>query len=154
MRAFLLALLLAVLLPGAAVAATPRTTLPDVEDEVMCTECGTPLNVSQAPVADAQRRLIQRLVDEGRTKDEVKVTLEAEYGPRVLAIPSQGGFDEAAWIVPVTLALVGVLGVGLAARRWRRGRHETTPAAVAAAAPPLNPADTRRLDAELAAFDR
>ena len=36
----------------AARAATPRTTLPAVESEVMCVECGTPLSVSQSPVAD------------------------------------------------------------------------------------------------------
>ena len=40
------ALLLALLLAPAALAAEPRTTLPDVEDEVMCVECGTALNVS------------------------------------------------------------------------------------------------------------
>jgi len=155
MRALLVALLLAALLPSAALGATPRTTLPDVEDEVMCTECGTPLNVSQGSVADAQRRLIGRLVDEGRSKAEIKVALEEEYGPRVLAVPSQGGFDEAAWIVPVALAVLGLLGVAYAARRWRGGRARPgRPDATAAAGPPLDPADARRLDAELAAFDR
>ena len=150
-RAALLALLVVALIPGPALAAAP--SLPDVEDEVMCTECGTPLNVSQAPVADAQRRLIQRLIDEGRSKTEIKVVLEEEYGPRVLAIPSQGGFDEAAWIVPVGVGLLGLLGVTLAARRWRRGRGEADASPIAGA-PPLDPADARRLDAELAAFDR
>lgn len=150
MRALLLAVLLSLLLPVAAHAVTERTTLPDVEDEVMCTECGTPLNVSQAPVADAQRRLIQRLIDEGRSKAEIKVALEQEYGPRVLAVPSQGGFDEAAWLVPVILGLLGVVGVGLAARRWRQGREDEAPVL----GPPLDPADARRLDAELAGFDR
>lgn len=151
MRVVLLALLLAAFLPGVALAAVP--TLPDVEDEVMCTECGTPLNVSQAPVADEQRRLIQRLIDQGRSKAEIKTVLEAEYGPRVLAVPSQGGFDEAAWLVPVGVGLLGLGGVAYAAGRWRRGRDDGG-APLTHAAPPLDPAATRRLDAELAAYDR
>ena len=42
--------------PAAALAATPRTSLPDVEDEVMCVECGTALDVSQSPVANRSAR--------------------------------------------------------------------------------------------------
>ena len=55
MRVAALLVLLALLAPPAALAATPRTTLPDVEDEVMCVECGTALNVSTSPVADQER---------------------------------------------------------------------------------------------------
>ena len=154
MRALLAAAVLVLALlaaaPALAVAATPRTTLPDVEDEVMCTQCGTALNISESAVADRQREFIQRRIDEGRTKAEIKAELEAEYGPRVLAVPSRGGFDSAAYIVPAVLGLLGLLGVVLAARRWRRGRGGGD---ADTAATPLDPADSRRLDAELAAFD-
>jgi cytochrome c-type biogenesis protein CcmH len=150
-RALLGALLaLALLLAGTPATATAAVSLPDIEDEVMCTQCGTPLNISDAPVADRQRELIQTLIDQGRSKREIKAALEAEYGPRVLAVPSQGGFDEAAWLVPLALGLLGLGGVVYAARRWRRQRSD----APAVAGPPLDAADARRLDAELAAFDR
>ncbi len=49
-------------------AAAPQTTLPDVEDEVMCVECGTALNVSSAAVADQERAFIRARIDEGMTK--------------------------------------------------------------------------------------
>ena len=62
-------------------AATPQATLPDVEDEVMCVACGTALNISQAPSADAEREFIRRRIAEGLTKDEIKDALVAEYGP-------------------------------------------------------------------------
>lgn len=146
--ALLAALLVLTVLPAVAPAAA--VSLPDIEDEVMCTQCGTPLNISDAPVADRQRELIQTLIDQGRSKAEIKTALEAEYGPRVLAVPSQGGFDEAAWLVPLVLGLLGLIGVVYAARRWRRERSDAPPAA----GPPLDAADARRLDAELAAFDR
>jgi cytochrome c-type biogenesis protein CcmH/NrfF len=121
-------------------AAEPRTTLPDVEDEVMCVECGTALNVSTSAVADQERAFIRRRIAEGMSKEEVKAALVEEYGPRVLAEPEGGGFDAAAWAVPTGLALLALLG-GAAA-------------GPAPAGPALDPAETSRLDADLAAYDR
>ena len=145
-----LGLLLALLLAPAAQAAEPKTTLPDVEDEVMCVECGTALNVSTSPVADREREFIRRRIAEGKSKPEIKAALVEEYGPKVLAIPEGGGFDVAAWLVPGLLCLLALLGVGGAALRWR-GRPDEEPAAEG---PELDPEDRRRLDADLAAHDR
>jgi len=145
-----LALLLALLLAPAAMAAEARTTLPDVEDEVMCVECGTALNVSTSPVADREREFIRRRIAEGKSKPEIKAALVDEYGAKVLAVPEGGGFDVAAWLVPGLLCLVALLGVGVAALRWR-GRPDEEPVADG---PDLDPEDRRRLDADLAAHDR
>jgi hypothetical protein len=66
----------------------------------------------------------------------------------VLAVPSRGGFDRAAFLVPAGLGLLALGGVVLAARRWRRGRDDGPPTATST----LEPSDARRLDAELRAF--
>jgi len=145
-----LGLLLALVLAPAAIAAEPKTTLPDVEDEVMCVECGTALNVSTSPVADREREFIRRRIAEGKSKPEIKAALVEEYGPRVLAVPQGGGFDIAAWLVPGLLSLIALLGVGVAALRWR-GRRDDEPAAEG---PELDPDDRRRLDADMASYDR
>ena len=145
-----LGLLLALVLAPAALAAQPKTTLPDVEDEVMCVECGTALNVSTSPVADREREFIRRRIAEGKSKPEIKAALVEEYGPKVLAVPEGGGFDVAAWLVPGLLSLVALLGVGVAALHWR-GRRDEEPAAEG---PELDPEDRRRLDADMAAHDR
>jgi cytochrome c-type biogenesis protein CcmH len=147
---FLLGLVLALLLAPTALAAGPETTLPDVEDEVMCVECGTALNVSTSPVADREREFIRRRIAEGKSKPEIKAALVEEYGPKVLAVPEGGGFDVAAWLVPGLLCLLAVLGVGGAALRWRGGREDEPDAG----GPDLDPGDAQRLDADLAAFDR
>ncbi len=76
-----------------------------------------------------------------------------EYGPKVLAVPGGGGFDVAAWLVPGLLSLIALLGVGVAAVRWR-GRREDEPDDVDDRPDDLDPEDRRRLDADLAAFDR
>jgi cytochrome c-type biogenesis protein CcmH/NrfF len=143
-------MVLVLVLAPAALAAEPKTTLPDVEDEVMCVECGTALNVSTSPVADREREFIRRRIAEGKSKAQIKAALVEEYGPKVLAVPEGGGFDVAAWLVPGLLSLIALLGVGVAAVHWR-GRREDEPPAEG---PELDPEDRRRLDADLAAFDR
>ena len=142
---YLLALILIV---GLTAAVEPKATLPDIEDEVMCVECHTALNVSTAPVANQERQFIREKIAQGLTKDQIKKALVDAYGPDVLASPEAKGFDLSAWIVPGLLVACAALGVALVARRWRR-----TPAPPDAG-PELDPDDARRLDAELAAFDR
>jgi cytochrome c-type biogenesis protein CcmH len=129
--------------------AQERTTLPDVEDEVMCVECGTALNVSQSPVADQERAFIRARIADGMSKDEIKDALVEEYGEDVLAEPPGEGFNVTAWLVPAALAVAALLGVILLSRRWRG-----TTTAAAPAGRELDPEDQQRLDAELAAFDR
>jgi cytochrome c-type biogenesis protein CcmH/NrfF len=162
MRAPLTGLLLALaLLLGAAAGAradsAPRTSLADIEDEVMCLECRTPLNVSVSDVADQERDFIAELIAQGKTKQQVKDALVAEYGPGVLAEPSGDGFDLTAWIVPVLATLAALALVVATARRWRRARGGAGGGGAGGAdegGPALDPDDERRLDAELAAYDR
>jgi cytochrome c-type biogenesis protein CcmH/NrfF len=152
--ALVAALLALALLAPAAGAPTPRTTLPDVEDEVMCLECGTALNISTSPVADEERAFIKQLIARGLTKDQVKAALVREYGPRILAEPQENGFSLTAWLVPIAAALGALaLVVGLA-RHWRRRASDPGAEAADDGGPALDPADARRLDADLAAFDR
>jgi cytochrome c-type biogenesis protein CcmH len=145
MRALALAVLALAL-----TAAAPAASLTDIEDEVMCLECGTALNVSNSRVADQEREFIAELIAQGKTKQEVKDALVAEYGPRVLAEPDDDGFELTAWLVPVLALLAALALVGFTARSWRRAR----PAPDRPAEDGLDPDDARRLDAELAAFDR
>ena len=157
-RVSLLAVLLAALLlaPNVAAAATPKTTLPDVEDEVMCVECGTVLNISTSQVADDQREFIQARIDRGQSKEEIKAALVEEFGPDVLAMPDRRGFNLAVYLVPAALGLLGLIGVVLAARRWRLRREPESPAATPQErqGAGLEPDEEQRLAAELAAFDR
>ena len=113
---------LALVAPAAAVAADcPKTTLGDVEDEVMCPVCGTSLALAtEAPQAQRQRELIRRLVDQCKSKDEVKAVLAAEFGDGVLAEPGDDGFDLAAYLVPALAIVLGAGALAAAALGWRR----------------------------------
>jgi cytochrome c-type biogenesis protein CcmH len=143
MRRFALAALLLLVFAAPAAAAPP--TLPDIEDEVMCVECGTPLVVSQSPVADQERAFIEQQIAAGKSKAQIKAALVDEYGDQVLAEPGGDGFDATLWIVPVLLVLLGAIGIFFAVRRWRRNGPEPE----APLAPALSAEDTRRLDAEM-----
>jgi cytochrome c-type biogenesis protein CcmH len=152
MSRFLLVTALALVLASPALAQGPPASLADLEDEVMCVECGTPLEVSQSPVANQERAFIRRQIAQGRDKAQIKAALVAEYGPRVLATPSGSGFDVTAWLVPGALCLLALLGIAGVAVRWRRSPEAVEPGP--GDDRDLDPADARRLDADLAAFDR
>lgn len=143
--------LLALSVPSAATAQEPETSLADIEDEVMCIVCGVVLeHATEAPQAIQQREFILDLVAQGLTKDEIKDRLVAEFGPEVLAIPEDEGFDLVAWIVP-GLAIVlagGAIFVGL--RRWRRAGG---PPEGGGSAEPPDAEDSERLDADLARYE-
>ena len=66
---------------------TPKASLPQLEDEVMCPVCGTLLGLSRAPAAERQRAFIRGLIRQGRDEEQIKAALVAEYGPQVLALP-------------------------------------------------------------------
>jgi cytochrome c-type biogenesis protein CcmH len=125
-RAALLALLALLALPAAAAARDcPQTTLGDIEDEVMCPVCGTPLGLaSEAPQAQRERLYIERLIERCKSKDEVKQALVAEFGDNVLALPGDQGDesfgDVLVYVVPALGILLGAGGIAFAVLRWRR----------------------------------
>ena len=139
--------LLLLLGPAAAGAADPQTNLPDVEDEVMCPICGTLLELSDSPQAERERQFIRDQIDQGRSKDQIKDALVAQYGDDVLATPDSGGFDLTAWIVPALGILLGVLGVGWAILKLARRR------ASGEAAPEIDPAEASRLERDMSSYD-
>ncbi len=143
-----LAVLATALFVLVAAAATPVTSMPDVEDEVMCTTCGVPLNIAESPQADRQRAFIRTQVDRGLTKDEVKAVLVAEYGPDVLAMPQDEGIGRAAYLVPIVIVLGGVALLAVLLPRWRRREPAAAPASGAGAVA-VSDAELARLDREL-----
>ena len=142
-----LTFLVAAWAPGSAGAAEARASLPDIEDEVMCTICGTLLAESDSPQADRERALIRQLIAQGRDKDQIKDALVAEYGPRVLATPSGHGFDLLAWLVPgLAIAIALVFGLLALSRQRRRRDDGEVP-------PELDSAEITRLDRDMSSYD-
>jgi cytochrome c-type biogenesis protein CcmH len=146
----LVGLLVAVLALGAApaLAAPPRTSLPDVEDEVMCPICGTLLQLAESPQAQRERAFIRRRIAAGEDKAEVKDALLAEYGRDVLALPRGSGFDLSAYLVPAIGFAAALVALAFGVARWRRSGGGAPPPAAGPSGE-----EAERLEADLARYD-
>jgi cytochrome c-type biogenesis protein CcmH len=134
---------------GTAPAAPPKTSLTDVEPDVMCVSCRESLAVAQSPQAYAERAFIRTLIAQGYDKRQIEQALVAQYGPAVLGKPPAHGFNLTVYVLPPAILLLGIATLALTLPRWRRqaaSRRRATPK-------PLSPADNERLEQELAHFD-
>jgi cytochrome c-type biogenesis protein CcmH len=144
-------LLAALLLPATALAADcPKTTLGDLEDEVMCSICKTPLGLaSEAPQAQRERAYIERLIADCRSKDQIKRALVAQFGEAVLALPGDAGDDNGiedtlVYVIPAIGLVLAIGGIAFALTRWR-GKPRGKPPAVSG--------DSGRVDLDMERYD-
>jgi cytochrome c-type biogenesis protein CcmH len=152
--AALLTLALAIALPAGNVqAVVARASLPAIERQVMCVTCKIPLNVAQSPQADRERAFIQHLIDRGEDEAAIKHALVGQYGPTVLALPSDSGFDATAYLVPLAAVLVLLATLAVLLPRWRRRARAQAHGAAGSSEQALSAADAKRLDADLKRFD-
>ena len=138
-----------------ALASEQQPTLHELEGQVMCPTCGTPLDMSDAPAANRIRAFIVRRIQVGDTRGEIMDELVAEFGPEIRAAPPASGWGLLAWLLPLVALVGGGAVIGLYAWRWSRSR-EPAPADGAPEGngrPPLDPDLERRLEEELARFE-
>ena len=146
------ALVALVLVPAQTLAATPRASLTDIENDVMCVACKEPLAVAQSPQADSERAYIRTLIARGQTKPEIERSLVGQYGPAVLGKPPAHGFNLTVYVLPPAIVLIGLGILAYALPRWRRRSRAARSAASANAPPAPTAADAERLDEDLAAY--
>ena len=132
----LVAGILALALLAPAAAAAQQASLPDIEDEVMC-----------SPQAERERELIRGLIAEGKSKDEIMDALVAEYGDDVLAVPDSEGFDLTAWVIPALGIGIAAIVVGLAIARLARRRRSN------GVGRELEPGDEARRERDMSSYD-
>jgi cytochrome c-type biogenesis protein CcmH len=151
MRLAAASLAVALLLAAPALAAAPRTSLSEIEGEVMCPICGTLLQLAESPQAQRERAFVKRQIAAGKDEAEVKDALVAQYGRDVLALPSSSGFDLSAYLVPAIAFAVAAIALAFGVARWRRSGSRSGATPGAAQGPP--PEDAERLAADLARYD-
>lgn len=147
--AAMLAALTLALFPAVAAAAQPRASLTDIENDVMCVSCRESLAVAQSPQAYSERSYIRALINQGLTKKQIENQLVAQYGSAVLGKPPAKGFDLVVYVVPAAIVALGVAFLAVTIPRWRR-RSRREAAAEPGSAQPLDPADAKRLEEDLA----
>lgn len=132
--------------PAAGAACAPKTSLLDIQDEVMCVICGVPLVNAGGPQSDDERDFIRERVNKCQTKEQIKAALVAEYTPAVLAMPQKKGFDLTAYVVPVVVLALALGAIVVGAVGWSRSRGSE-----AADAP--GAADSDELESDLRRYD-
>jgi cytochrome c-type biogenesis protein CcmH len=68
-------------------------------------------------------RMIMELrnqISQGASDGAIQNWFVAKYGAIVLAAPSRGGFDDVAWIMPITVFVLATLGTAAVVWMWRR----------------------------------
>jgi cytochrome c-type biogenesis protein CcmH len=146
-----LASALAMLFMLAPAASAERASLTEIEKQVMCPVCGTLLQLAESPQAQREKAFIRRLIDEGRSEEQIKDALVAEYGDEVLALPPDSGFSLSAYLVPIIAFLVAAVALAIGVLRWRRAGGSGPGGTPRAAGP--SDEDAERLDADLARYD-
>jgi cytochrome c-type biogenesis protein CcmH len=147
LRAIVFGLALLSAMPAFAV--EPDEILPDpaletraraLSHNLRCLVCqNQSIDDSNAPLARDLRILVRERLTAGDSDNEVLDYLVARYGDFVLLKPRFDWRTALLWVTPAIVLLAGALGLFLAARRRR------TAAAPLPAAPPLSPAEQRRL---------
>lgn len=118
-------------------------TVDEVAREVRCPTCDTPLDVSNAPVANDMKLYIAERIEQGWDKDRIIDGLVVEFGPEVLTTPPKSGFDLIAWLVPAIAVALGLAAIPLLTRLWaRRGGGRR-------GGPPPTAEEERRLEERL-----
>jgi cytochrome c-type biogenesis protein CcmH/NrfF len=59
-------------------------------------------------------------LDAGASETAIQHFFVAKYGPTVLSAPLRGGFDNAAWIVPMVVFLLATIGTFAVVWMWKR----------------------------------
>ena len=139
-RAAAIALILLAALPAVAAA----LTVTEVAREVRCPTCNTPLDVSNAPVAQDMKAYIAAHIERGESKQQIIDGLVDEFGSGILATPPKSGFDLIAWLAPALAVALGLAAIPFMTRAWARRARTAGPEA-----PAPSPEEARRLDEEL-----
>ncbi len=106
---------------------TQQDRIDAISKRLACPTCqGESIYVSRAPAAESVRAEIARQVSSAqRTDDKIIAYIEDRFGSSVLLVPRSDGLDAVIWILPVTLGILGVAGLGFLFVRWRREQVST-----------------------------
>ncbi len=136
--------------PAIATAARSRASLTEIENDVMCVSCHESLAVAQSPQSYSERAFIRDLISQGLDKQQIESQLVSAYGPAVLGKPPAAGFNLLIYVVPPALLALGIATLAVTLPKWRGRARLTAAASPPPSGPPLNPAEARRLDEDLA----
>ncbi len=93
----------------------------EIQEQLWCPICqGVRLDACEQKVCQQMRDMIDELLKEGKTKQEIIDEFVVQYGVVILGEPPKEGVNLMAWLMPVFLVLAG-LGVAVwISRGWMK----------------------------------
>ena len=92
-----------------------------IASDLRCPVCqGLSVADSPSETAKAIYDDVRRRVDAGESDSEIRAYYVGRYGQWILLRPETSGMGALVWLLPVTALFLGVGGLALAFRRWRR----------------------------------
>lgn len=153
LAALLTAVSLLALPTNSALAAHPRASLTNIENDVMCVACDESLAVApQSEEADQERSFIQTLINQGDTKTEIERKMVAQYGEAVLARPPAQGFSLSLYVLPPALVVLGIAVLLFTLPRWRARARARAAEAADEPSLALSSDESERVEEELSRF--
>lgn len=108
-----------------------ETQVFEISRQLRCPSCvSESVADSNAPIAQQMRVLIQEQLEQGSTEAEIFAYFQNRYGDWILLDPPKRGIHLVAWLLPVIVAALALVVVGLLTRRWLRNSRvpiEATP---------------------------
>lgn len=100
---------------------TPDDRIEAISKRLACPICqGESVYESRNPASTQIREAIKRAVADGDESDEEIIqSIVVAYEGEELLVPTASGVEALAWALPATAFVVGVVGLGLAFRRWK-----------------------------------
>jgi cytochrome c-type biogenesis protein CcmH len=143
-KIILLALIVFIFVAGAAWAQdggdpnNPRGLTPEqqalakeIQMELWCPICqGIRLDVCEQQVCEQMREMIDEMILEGKTKQEIIDEFVVQYGVVILGEPPKEGINWLAWIMPLVLVLAGLGFAVWMSRKWTQSRRTEVAAAM------------------------
>ncbi len=155
-KSLLIAFILLIVMAGAAFAQgadpnNPHDLTPqqlaqakEIQMELWCPICqGVRLDACEQKVCQQMRDMIDEMLKEGKSKDEIINEFVDQYGVVILGEPPKQGINLMAWLMPVLLVLVGLGFAFWMSKKWTQKKS----APAAAETPPQGPGAEPNADA-------
>src|SRR5579883_3293676 len=102
-----------------------KTSLQEVSEGLTC-QCGCGLTVAncnhpQCEFSVPVRDQIEKMIAQGRSREQIIEALRVKYGEKILSAPTTSGFNLLAWITPFGVIAIGGALLVMVFSRWTSG---------------------------------
>jgi cytochrome c-type biogenesis protein CcmH len=98
-----------------------------IASQLYCPICeNVPLDVCPSQACANWRELIRKMLEEGKSEEEIKAYFATQYGWRVLAMPPQAGLNWLIYVLPPLISIGGIVWLVMILRKSKNNTADQT----------------------------